>query len=356
MVRIGLSGNLMSLGALDFGLIVDGSVVMVENILRRLRGRKPDESTRDVVQSAGEEVARPIFFGIAIIVLVYVPILTLSGVEGKMFRPMATTVLLAVLASLVVALTVMPVLSWAVLRGTRAQEVESDTWIMRRFHRWYEPALACTLRFPKLTVAIALVIFAGSLIAVPFLGREFIPRLDEGSIVIMMYRLPGISLGESKHGNQIIEGVLKRFPEVETVVSRTGRPEVATDPMALDQSDVYVMLKPRSEWPAHKTKDQLIGEMKARLEEEAPGAGYSFSQPIQMRMQELTEAGVRSDVAAKLYGDDLKVMRQKAQEAAAVIQRIPGAADVRAEVVAGEAGRWTTPLRTGQRRDCVLFS
>ena len=348
MVRIGLSGNLMSLGALDFGLIVDGSVVMVENILRRLRGRNPDESTRDVVQSAGEEVARPIFFGVAIIVLVYVPILTLSGVEGKMFKPMAATVLMAVLASLVVALTVMPVLSWAVLRGTRRQEAESDTWIMRRFRRWYEPALARTLRFPKLTVAIALVIFAGSLIAVPFLGREFIPRLDEGSIVIMMYRLPGISLGESKHGNQIIEGVLKRFPEVETVVSRTGRPEVATDPMALDQSDVYVMLKPRSEWPARKTKEQLIGEMKARLEEEAPGAGYSFSQPIQMRMQELTEAGVRSDVAAKLYGDDLKVLRQKAQEAAAVIQRIPGAADVRTELVAG-----LPYLRIRIRRDSI---
>jgi len=252
------------------------------------------------------------------------------------------------LASLVVALTLMPVLSWAAFRKARERSTEHETWIMRQFHRWYEPVLARTLRFPKLTAVIALVIFAASLIGVPFLGREFIPRLDEGSILIMMYRLPGISLGESEHGNQIIESVLKHFPEVETVVCRTGRPEVATDPMALDQSDVYVMLKPPSEWPAKKTKEQLIGEMKARLEEEAPGAGYSFSQPIQMRMQELMEAGVRSDVAAKLYGDDLKILSQKAEEAAAVIHRIPGAADVRTERVAG-----LPYLRIRVRRDSI---
>ena len=335
MVRFGISGNLMSLGALDFGLIVDGSVVMIENILRRLRERKPDESARQVVQSAGEEVARPIFFGVAIIVLVYVPILTLTGVEGKMFKPMAATVLFALLASLVIALTLMPVLGWIAFRNTRAQAGEEETWIMRQFHRWYEPALSRTLRFPKLTATIALAIFLLSLTAVPFLGREFIPRLDEGTIVIMMYRLPGISLAESQHGNEIIESVLKHFPEVDTVVSRTGRPEVATDPMALDQSDVYVMLKPQSQWPAGRTKEQLIGAMKARLEEEAPGAAYSFSQPIQMRMQELMEAGVRSDIAAKLYGNDMRILSQKSEEAAAVIQRISGAADVRTERVAG---------------------
>ncbi|OLE73868.1 MAG: cation transporter [Acidobacteria bacterium 13_1_20CM_2_57_8] len=348
MVRTGISGNLMSLGALDFGLIVDGSVVMVENILRRLRERKPDESSRNVVRSASEEVARPVFFGVAIIVLVYVPILTLSGVEGKMFKPMATTVLFALLASLVIALILMPVLSWIAFRNIRRQEAEKETWVMRQFHRWYEPALNRTLRFPKLTVGIAIVVFAVSLSAVPFLGREFIPRFDEGSIVIMMYRLPGISLAESQHGNEIIESVIKHFPEVDTVVSRTGRPEVATDPMALDQSDVYVMLKPLSEWPAKKTKEELIGAMKSRLEEEAPGAAYSFSQPIQMRMQELMEAGVRSDVAAKLYGDDLNILREKAEQAAAVIQRIPGAADVRTERVAG-----LPYLRIHIRRDSI---
>src|SRR5262249_19720085 len=191
------------------------------------------------------------------------------------------------------------------------------------------------LSFPKLTIGIAVAIFALSLSIVPYLGREFIPRLDEGSIVIMMYRLPGISLAESEHGNAIIETVLRHYPEVETVVSRTGRPEVATDPIALEQRDVYVMLKPLSQWPAHKTKEALIGEMKARLEEEAPGAAYSFSQPIQMRMQELMEAGVRSDIAAKLYGDDLSVLRDRAERIASVIQQIRGAADVRAERVSG---------------------
>jgi len=261
---------------------------------------------------------------------------------------MAMTVLFALLASLVVALVLMPVLSWFAFRRMQPEKQVKETWAMRQFHRWYAPALDRTLRFPKLTVTIAAVIFASSLSAVPFLGREFIPRLDEGSIVIMMYRLPGISLAESEHGNAIIETVLRHFPEVDTVVCRTGRPEVATDPMALDQSDVYVMLKPLSEWPVKKSKEALIGEMKARLEEEAPGAAYSFSQPIQMRMQELMEAGVRSDIAAKLYGDDLKILSQKAEEAGAVIQRIPGAADVRVERVAG-----LPYLRVRIRRDAI---
>jgi len=348
MVRAGISGNLMSLGALDFGLIVDGSVVMVENILRRFREQKASESPLDVVRNAGEEVARPIFFGVAIIVLVYVPVLTLSGVEGKMFKPMAATILFALVASLIIALTLMPVLSWIAFRNLRRQKMHKETWIMRQFHRWYEPALTRTLRYPKLTVGVALLTFALSLSAVPFLGREFIPRLDEGSIVIMMYRLPGISLAESQHGNEIIESVLKHFPEVETVVSRTGRPEVATDPMALDQSDVYIMLRPHSEWPVKRTKEELIGVIKARLEEEAPGAAYSFSQPIQMRMQELMEAGVRSDIALKLYGDDLNILRQKAEEAAAVIQGIHGAVDVRSERVAG-----LPYLRIQIRRDAI---
>jgi heavy metal efflux system protein len=348
MVRAGISGNLMSLGALDFGLIVDGSVVMVENILRRFREQNAGESPLDVVRDAGEEVARPIFFGVAIIVLVYVPVLTLSGVEGKMFKPMAATILFALVASLIIALTLMPVLSWIAFRNVRQQKMHKETWIMRQFHRWYEPALTRTLRYPKLTVGVALLTFALSLSAVPFLGREFIPRLDEGSIVIMMYRLPGISLAESQHGNEIIESVLKHFPEVETVVSRTGRPEVATDPMALDQSDVYIMLRPHSEWPVKRTKEELIGVIKARLEEEAPGAAYSFSQPIQMRMQELMEAGVRSDIALKLYGDDLNILRQKAEEAAAVIQGIHGAVDVRSERVAG-----LPYLRIHIRRDAI---
>jgi heavy metal efflux system protein len=274
MVQAKVSGNLMSLGAIDFGLIVDGSVVIIENILRRLHQKKPEEQASEVILSAAQEVAKPIFFGVAIIVLVYVPILTLGGVEGKMFKPMATTVLFALLASLVIALTVMPVLSWYVLRNRVA---EKQTWLMRKMDQWYRPLLQRALHHPALTGGIALGIFAVSLIGIPFLGAEFIPSLDEGSIVVTMYRVPGISITESLHGNQIVETVLREFPEVSTAFSRTGSPEVATDPMAIDQSDIYVMLKPTDQWPKKRSKDELIAAMKKRLQEEAPGTVYSFT-------------------------------------------------------------------------------
>ena len=345
MVQAKVSGNLMSLGAIDFGLIVDGSVVIIENILRRLHQKKPEEQASEVILSAAQEVAKPIFFGVAIIVLVYVPILTLGGVEGKMFKPMATTVLFALLASLVIALTVMPVLSWYVLRNRVA---EKQTWLMRKMDQWYRPLLQRALHHPAWTGGIALGIFAVSLIGIPFLGAEFIPSLDEGSIVVTMYRVPGISITESLHGNQIVETVLREFPEVSTAFSRTGSPEVATDPMAIDQSDIYVMLKPTDQWPKKRSKDELIAAMKKRLQEEAPGTVYSFTQPIQMRMQELMEGGSRSDVAIKLFGDDLNILRQKADQIAAVVGKLPGSADVRAERVAG-----LPYLRIHIRRDAL---
>jgi len=345
MVYAGISGNLMSLGAIDFGLIVDGSVVMVENILRRLGHRKAEEDPLTVIRTAGQEVARPIFFGVLIIVLVYVPILTLGGVEGKMFRPMATTVLFALAASLVIALTLMPVLCWYAFRRRVS---EKDTWLMKRLSSLYAPALRGAIRFPLVTAGIAVLVFTASLGLAPFLGAEFIPTLDEGSIVVMMYRVPGISVTESLHGNEIIESVLRHFPEVDRVVSRTGRPEVATDPMAIDQSDVYVHLQPTSQWPKLRTKEDLIAAMKVALLKEAPGAAYSFSQPIQMRTQELMEAGIRSDIAVKLYGPDLEVLREKAEQIARVVERVPGSADVRAERVAG-----LPYLRIRVRRDAI---
>jgi len=332
MVQAKISGNLMSLGAIDFGLIVDGSVVIIENILRRLHEKKPDDAPGEVIRSASREVAKPIFFGVAIIVLVYIPILMLGGVEGKMFKPMAATVLFALAASLLTALLLMPVLSWYVLRNKFA---EKHTFLMRKISEWYRPMLDRALRFPKRTAGIALSVFAVSLIAIPFLGAVFLPSLDEGSILVMMYRVPGISITESLHGNEIIESVLREFPEVQTVYSRTGSPEVATDPMAIDQSDVYVLLKPINQWPGKRSKNDLIAAMQKRLQEEAPGALYSFSQPIQMRVQELMEGGARSDVAIKLFGDDLEVLKQKADQIAEVVSRIPGAEDVRAERVSG---------------------
>jgi cobalt-zinc-cadmium resistance protein CzcA len=345
MVQAGISGNLMSLGAIDFGLIVDGSVVMVENILRRLGHRKEGEDALSVIRSAGQEVARPIFFAVLIIVLVYVPVLTLGGVEGKMFRPMAATVLFALAASLVIALTLMPVACWYAFRK---RVVEKQTWLMKRLSALYRPSLSTATRLPLVTAGIAFVVFAASLGIAPFLGAEFIPTLDEGSIVVMMYRVPGISVMESLHGNEIIESVLHHFPEVERVVCRTGRPEVATDPMAIDQSDVYVYLKPRDQWPAQRTKEDLIAAMKAALPKEAPGAAYAFSQPIQMRTQELMEAGVRSDIAVKLYGPDLDILREKAEQVARVVERVRGAGDVRAERVAG-----LPYLRIRVRRDAI---
>jgi cobalt-zinc-cadmium resistance protein CzcA len=348
MLRAGISGNLMSLGAIDFGLIVDGSVVMVENILRRLHHAAPERSRLDVIREAGQEVARPIFFGTAIIVLVYLPILTLGSVEGKMFKPMAITLLFALAASIVIALMLMPVLSWYAFRKATGEKADHDTWIMRLIHRVYRPLLDRALRIPKLTAAAALLVFGGSLFLIPLLGAEFLPRLDEGSLLIMMFRLPGISIEESQHGNKIIETVLREFPEVGTVVSRTGSPEVATDPMAIDQSDVYIMLKPLSEWPAPRTKEDLVAAMKERLEEEAPGAAYSFSQPIQMRMQELMEAGLRSDIAVKVFGDDLPTLAEKAEQIAAALQKVPGAEDVRSERVAG-----LPYVRIRVRRDAI---
>ncbi len=332
MVQANISGNLMSLGAIDFGLIVDGAVVMVENIIRHLGHRRDGDSVMDTIRTAAQEVARPIFFAVTIIVLVYVPILTLGGVEGKMFRPMAATVLFALTGSLIFALTLMPVLSWFAFRkGVK----EKETWLMRRMHAVYEPLLAKSLHHPGIISAVAICLFGLSVFAATKLGAEFIPQLDEGSILVQMYRLPGISIEESLHGNEIIEKVLRKFPEVRDVFSRTGRPEVATDPMALDQSDVYVMLKPTSDWPKPRTKSALIDSMRKRLIQEAPGAAYSFSQPIQMRMQELTEAGLRSDIAVKVFGDDLNVLKQKADEIATVLKTVQGAEDVRAERIAG---------------------
>ena len=219
---------------------------------------------------------------------------------------------------------------------------------MRKISVVYEPLLARSLRFPLATASVAALVFVLPLGVVPFLGAEFLPRLDEGSILVMMYPVPGISLSESLHGNEIIETVLKQFPEVDKVVCRTGRPEVAVDPMAIDQSDVYVMLKPVFEWPSKRSKDDLVTAMNEALEKEAPGAAYSFMQPIEMRMQELMEAGVRSGIAIRLYGEDLDILREKARQIVKVVEKVPGAADVRAERVAG-----LPYLRVRIRRDAI---
>ena len=331
MVQAGLSGNLMSLGAIDFGLIVDGSVVMIENIVRRLGEAKGSVSREEVVREAGREVARPIFFAVLIITIVYLPILTLEGVEGKMFRPMALTVVFALIGSLILALTLMPVLAALAFRKhTEEREPRVVAWLKNR----YEPMLSWTLGHPGFTGGVAAAVFAVSLLLVPFMGSEFIPRLDEGAIAVQAWRLPSVALTESVKSTTMIEKTLRRFPEVLTVVSRTGVAEIPTDPMGIETSDIYVILKDHGEWTTADTREGLIGKFNEALETEVPGNVFSYSQPIELRVQELI-AGVRSDLAITVFGEDLEQLRRAGNDIVSIVNRVPGAADVKVEQTAG---------------------
>jgi len=334
MRAAGLSGNLMSLGAIDFGLIVDGSVVIVENVVRVLNDRRPDgHAVRSTVREAAVEVGRPVAFAVAIIILVYVPILSLRGVEGKMFQPMALTVVFALAVSLVLALTWVPALCTFVFKKG---VVEHETWLLRRIRAWYAPRLERSLALPKRTLALAVGVFALSLGVVPFLGAEFVPTLEEGAIAMHAIRLPSVSLEESvKATTRLERALLERFPdEIETIVSKTGRPEVATDPMGVELSDVIIMLHPASEWSAASTKEGLIEAIQQTLRDEVPGQRFSFSQPIEMRMNELI-SGVRSDVAISIYGEDLQALKKAGDDLVKILGGVPGAADVKAEQSAG---------------------
>jgi cobalt-zinc-cadmium resistance protein CzcA len=333
MLYAGLSGNLMSLGAIDFGLIVDGSVVMIENIVRKLAERKDGETTspRHTILEAGKEVAKPVFFGVLIIMLVYLPILSLRGVEGKMFRPMALTVIFALAASLVLALTLMPVLASLFFRkGVK----EKETWLIKKAHQAYLPLAKRAIAKRGFVVAVSAVIFAVSVFIASRMGAEFIPRLNEGALAVQAWRLPSVGLAQSVKNTTLIEKTLKRFPEVTTVVSRTGQAEIPTDPMGIEVSDIYVILKSQEEWTTATNREDLIEKMDKELEKDVPGTVFSYSQPIELRMQELI-AGVRSDIAISLYGDDLDTLKRKADEIVTVISQVSGAADAKAEQIAG---------------------
>ncbi|HSR50855.1 MAG TPA: CusA/CzcA family heavy metal efflux RND transporter [Acidobacteriota bacterium] len=332
MGEFGISGNLMSLGAIDFGLVVDGSVVMIENIMRHLQSSGKAGCRLETVRRAAREVGRPVAFAIGIIIIVYLPVLTLQGVEGKMFRPMALTVVFALAGSLILALTFMPVAASMVLKpGSHEQE----TWLIRQAKRIYKPFLGKTIATPRLTALAAFGLFAVSLLLVPFLGAEFIPRLDEGAVALQAWRLPSVSLEESIHSTTMIESVLlEEFPEVETVVSRTGRPEIATDPMGVEISDIYAILRPPSQWVSASSKAELVSKMDEALKARVPGNLYSYSQPIELRVQELI-AGVRSDVAIQIFGEDLETLERLGGQIVAAVREVPGAADVKAEQVAG---------------------
>ena len=333
MVQAGLSGNLMSLGAIDFGLIVDGSVVMIENIVRRLgeAGHQDRSARENTIRDAGREVARPVFFAVLIIILVYLPLLTLQGVEGKMFKPMALTVVFALVGSLILALTLMPVLAALLFRG-KVQEDEPRLvhWLKER----YRPLLSRAIARPALVGTMAAIVFVASLVLVPFMGSEFIPRLDEGTFAIQASRLPSVSLSESVKSTTAIENTLRTFPEVTSVISRTGQAEIPTDPMGVETSDIYVLLEEPSEWTTASSREGLIEAFEQALDAEVPGNVLSFSQPIELRVQELI-AGVRSDVAITLYGDDLEELRRSGAELTRVVARVAGAADVKLEQTGG---------------------
>ncbi len=333
MVRAGITGSLMSLGAIDFGLIVDGSVIMIENSVRRIAEEGGKRSRVQIVRDSAVEVLRPAMFGGLIIMLVYLPILALEGVEGKMFRPMALTVIFALLGSMVFSITVMPVLASFVL--PRKLE-ERENAIIRTAKRAYRPALAAALRHRKTVIAVSLFLLAGSGVLATRLGSEFIPRLNEGALVINTVRLPGVSVDESvRYGTQLERLLLQKFPdEIERVWTRTGTAEVATDPMGLELSDVFITLKSADQWKRATTQAELVAEMEEELEG-LPGTRVSFTQPIEMRVNEMV-AGVRADLGIKLFGDDLDVLRRKSAEIEAVVRGIDGAEDVASEQVSGQ--------------------
>ncbi len=331
MLKVGIAGSLMSLGAIDFGLLVDGSVVMVENSMRHLSERSTKSVLRTILDSC-TEVARPILFGVGIIIVVYLPVLSLEGVEGKMFRPMALTVVFALIGSLVLTFLLTPVLLSIFLRGPVE---EKEAWLIRRAKRAYLPALEWTLARPRQVLigsAAAVVVAAGLF---PFLGSEFVPRLDEGSFAVQVLRLPSISLEESIRQTIMMETLLlEEFPnEIADVVSKTGRAEIATDPMGVNISDVLVMLKPEREWTRVESKAELEAGMSEVLEG-IPGMVYTFSQPIELRVNELI-AGVRSDLAINIYGDDLEVLAERAEATVAAVSRLPGAAGFKAQQLSG---------------------
>ena len=402
MLYAGFSGNLMSLGAIDFGLIVDGSVVMIENLVRRVAEHRKNDSkpaSMSLIRDACREVSRPVVFGVGIIIIVYLPILSLSGVEGKMFRPMAFAVIFALLTSLVLALTFMPVLASLALRQGVS---EKETFLIRWAKGIYRPVLRGAIARPLATVTVAVCVFVTSILIASGLGAVFIPKLDEGAIALQAWRLPSVSLEQSIESTTQLERVLIQFPEVITVVSKTGRPEIATDPMGPEISDIFVILEPHEslspmewplaliglgDWPEDKwtsirspenlsevlfkvqqvmtgqkklsisqkeklqkraseifqgfrenklqfDKEKLVYVLDETLKEYVPSNTFSYSQPIELRVSELI-AGVRSDIGISLYGPDLDLLKRKGDEIVRVVGQVEGAADVRAQQIAG---------------------
>ncbi|WP_294312365.1 CusA/CzcA family heavy metal efflux RND transporter [uncultured Sphingomonas sp.] len=343
MHAIGVSGNLMSLGALDFGLIVDGAIVVVENSLRLMVVRRQEkgealtsEERRDVVAHAAQMVARPTFFGIAIIALVYVPVLSLGGVEGKLFQPMAQAVMLAIVAGLAWTFTIVPALSAWLLRSPAADaEDDHRKGFVGMAERVYTPALNRALAYPVLLVIGAVALLAATFLVFKTLGSQFTPQLDEGAITAMVYRPVGMSLEESLAIEQRTEAAIRRaYPQVTHTFSRIGTSEVATDPMPPNENDLYIFYGPQKDWPTGdgmpRTKQELIAGIEKVARRVYAGQNFEFAQPIEMRFNEMLE-GVRADVSVKIYGDDYDRLEQAAAKAKAILEKLPGTEGVEFE-------------------------
>lgn len=331
----GVSANLMSLGAVDFGVIVDGAVVMIENAVRTasryLRTHGGDRVPKSVFKESAREVGTPILFAGIIVIIVFLPILSLQGVEGKMFRPMAFTFMSALTGALILSITVMPVMASLFL----ARRVSAnDTFLVRWLKAAYQPLLRFAMARPVPMVTGSVALFVTSLFVASGFGVEFVPKLDEGDIAIQAIRLPSVSLETSVEMTKAIERTLLQFPEVESVISKTGRPEIANDPMGVNQTDILVRMKSSHGHGAQRPKGELIEAMQAALEEAVPSNSFSFTQPIELRVQELV-AGVRSDVGLSLYGDDLDVLKELGDEIVRALNQVPGSADVQAQQISG---------------------
>ncbi len=326
MVEAHISANLMSLGALDFGLIADGAVIIAENSLRHLAERQhalgrqllPDERLETIIVSA-EEMIKPTVYGQAIIMLVYVPMLTFTGVEGKMFQPMSMTVIIALLSAFVLSLTFVPAMIAMLITG-RVEEKENA--IILKLKQFYGPALRRAMDAPLRTVAVGVAVFLIAALLYTRLGQEFIPTLDEKNLAMQANRIPSASLTQSQAMQKDVETTLKAAPQVAYVFSKTGTAEVATDPMPPNLTDTFILLKPQDQWPdPHMSKDELIAELRTRVDQ-LPGNLYEFTQPIQLRFNELL-AGVRGDIAVKVFGENFDVMLKAANQIAAILRGSP---------------------------------
>lgn len=332
MLYTGVSGNLMSLGALDFGLLVDGAVVMTEHTVAALAllHLRKGQPIAGQVEKACRDMARPMVFGLGIIIAVYLPLLALTGLEGKMFRPMALTVVYALLGAMLLSFTLVPVLLSLVLKPDASHKLP---WVIRMAGPIYERVLGWVLLHPKPTTVLALLPLVLSVLWATRLGAVFLPELDEGAVAVQAIRIPSVSLTNSLTSAQRFEQALKEIPEVVSVVSKTGRPDLATDPMGVEISDVIIALKPTAEWTTVSSKEELVGKMRQKLED-LPGVNYSFSQPIELRVEELI-SGSRSDVALQIFGEDLDEMAKLGAQVVQRLQKLPGANDVALEAIGG---------------------